>query len=83
MAAPERANVTQQMIEGNDGTLRGALEVWVAETGPKIYNQWQSAWHQLVRPPWNYADNQRPPNETQAQLPVSYTHLTLPTTPYV
>ena len=49
MAFSGMADIDQLSIQGSDGTVRGALNVWSSRNGPPAYNQWQSAYFYLTR----------------------------------
>ena len=58
--------VQLQDIEGNDGTVRNALEMLVATRGPLAYNAWQSAYFALLRD-YRLRDAEAPEPETRTQ----------------
>ena len=53
-------------IQGNDGTVRHALELLVAVRGPLVYNAWQSAYFSLIRV-YRLRDAEAPEEETRTE----------------
>ena len=48
-SSSEKATITFDDIDGSDGTVRDALQLWNARKGPVIYNVFQSAFYALQR----------------------------------
>ena len=66
MAQSGRANISADDLLGNDGTLRNALELWLAKHGkPVMYQTWQSAWYRL-KGEFGMSDVDKPPNEDKS-----------------
>ena len=66
MATSERVVINPDHLEGGDGTVAMALQLWSSRNGPVKYNVWQSLYFQLCRD--GYVDATAPGEaEDQAQ----------------
>ena len=58
--------VNPEHLEGGDGTMRLAMQLWSSRNGPCQYNQWQSLYFSLKR--MGYRDDEAPDAEEQRDL---------------
>ena len=66
--ALRQVELDDAMLRDNDGTVGMSMRLWSSRFGPTVYNQWQSAYFQLLRK--GFRDENVIPDETQAQLQV-------------
>ena len=65
VASNERAVINPRHLEGSDGTLRQALQLWNSQQGPVTYNQWMSAFFAMTRD-FRMTDTEAPLGEGQS-----------------
>ena len=58
--------INPEHLEGGDGTMAMALQLWSCRNGPVVYNQWQSLYFALRRS--GITDEAHPPGETQGDM---------------
>ena len=49
MATSERVEIDPDHLEGGDGSVAVALQLWSSRNGPVKYNKWQSLYFTLIR----------------------------------
>ena len=65
MAMSERVVINPDHLEGNDGTVAMAMQLWSSRNGPVKYNMWQSLYFALCRE--GYVDAAEPGQESLAE----------------
>ncbi len=68
MATSERVVINPEHLEGGDGTVAMALQLWSSRNGPVKYNKWQSLYFHLCRA--GYKDAEAVEAETSAEKQV-------------